>query len=96
MNLEEELRRALSREAPPRGFAERVIRRARVQRIYSWAAVAAAVAILALVPSAIQEHQRRREIQGRKAGHDLAIALRITSKKLQTAQKLIRRRADGA
>lgn len=83
---EDELRSALRRREPPHGFAERVLahaapRRSPVQR-WAWGAVAACLLVLA-------GGVEFRQYQGRKAGHDLLVALDIAGRTLQEAEKKV-------
>jgi hypothetical protein len=96
--LEQELKKALLRVEPPRGFAERVLARARKERERSaqrspwllwprtgglrWAMTCALCA--ALTASGLVYHHER-EKRGEQAKEQLMLALRITSSKLQIA-----------
>lgn len=95
-NLEDDLRRALRRVDAPRGFTERVMRRAEPRTAPRWAAIAAALAIASIVPLGVHEYQQEREARARVAGQQLAIALKIAGQKLHTAHRMIRRKVDGA
>ena len=107
--FDDELHRALRREQPSEGFADRVIARlgppvdvpAKVRR---WSAsrltaVAATVLLTALAGWFYAERQQESEIQ--RVRREVEVALRITSDKLNEAQsKLVafgsRRGADHA
>lgn len=96
-DLDDELRNALRREEPPPGFAERVM--ARVQSAppparrwwmlpqLRWAAVAAAVIVLA--GGVGMERQRRLRAEGELARDQVMLALRITGSKLQFVKEKI-------
>ena len=93
MDIESDLKRALRREAPPAGFADRVI--ANVGRASArpsknrWRAVAAGVLLTAIVGgwAAHQEIQRR---EGERARDEVMLALRIAGAKVRTAQEHVR------
>ena len=88
-DLEDQLRRVLRREAPPAGFAERVVARARApvaaRNSQRWLAAAAAVLILA--GGGYGYHWQ----QGQAAKRELLLALRITSAKLNHIQSQVAR-----
>ncbi len=100
LNLERALREALHRENPSSGFAPRVVKRARERKqrriIQAWMAIAALLILTVWVTAGVRNHEARKQAAARKAGQDLAIALRITGHKLQVAQRMIRRRNNGA
>lgn len=101
--LERDLRQALAREPAPVGFAARVqdrvaqreAQRSRSQRSRAWMTIAAMLVLAVLVTGSARQYQRARQERAARAGRELVLALRITSVKLHTAQKLIRRRANG-
>lgn len=96
MTLENELHRALRRESPPAGFADRVL--ARIEREPApvlrrrpvwWRAAAASVALTALVGGWATHSY----VQYRKAVHakeQVLLALSIASEKIRYAQKEVR------
>ena len=80
--LEEELKKALARENPPRDFGRRVARsRTRPSR---WLAPAAAVIVAAGGGIAWREHQ------GRVAKEQVLTAMRITAAQLNRIQTRVR------
>ena len=98
MSFENALRRALQRTDAPEGFSERVMARVQPKRRASsrlWFAIAAAAAIAVVVPAGWQHQQATRMAEERKAGQQLAEALRITGEKLYSAEQRIRRRTNG-
>ena len=95
MNLEEDLKRALRRDAPPAGFASRVMQRIErgeaPKRRQWWRAVAASLTLTALVGAgaAYQDHQRRVR-EGEEAKEQVLLALRIAGEKVRYAQNEVR------
>mgnify|MGYP001002101206 CR=1 FL=1 len=96
-SLENELRQALRRAAPPEWFTEGVTARVRAERAKprlnwwtspgGWMRWAAAVATLAVVFGGVRWEQIRRErVQGEEAKAKLMLALRVTGEKLRMAQ----------
>jgi len=89
MNLEDDLRRALRKEAAPAGFAGRVMARTRVIPIWRrpvvWA-MAAGLVVAAVVPAA---YEYRRHERGIEARDQLLLALSITRVQLQQAKEKI-------
>jgi hypothetical protein len=77
--LEQELKQALARKAPPRDFAAR-----RSLKPPRWMAAAAAVIVMSGAGAAWREHQ------GRIAKEQLMTAMRITSAKLNRIQSRVR------
>jgi len=86
MSFEDDLRRALAREPAPPDFAARVLTRTGRQPRFRMA-IAAALAVAALVPSAI--YQYRRHQKAVEARDQLVMALSITHNKLQHVQQQI-------
>ena len=100
--MDDELRRALRREQPPAGFAERVLQRAEAggDPASSWwsglmhapafrfVATAALVIILAAGTLEYRHHERERQA-GEAAKQQLMLALRVTGSKLQYAQQKV-------
>ena len=104
MNLENNLRRALQREAPPAGFAQRVVAAAggpkpasllAPQRTLWWKAkplvFANAFALTVAVLAAGIVYQRHEEQRAQDAGRQLVTALNLTQATLQKTQERIRR-----
>jgi len=76
MNLEDQLREALRAEAPPAGFAARVMERATPWwRRPGTLAMAAALGVLAIIPPAVSEYRQQR---AKEAHEQLMTALSIT------------------
>jgi hypothetical protein len=103
-DLEAALRRALKRQEPSRDFTARVLaattmaktatrRKQSVTRV--WMAIAAMLLVAAFLVSGVRRYQLQREAEAQKAGHDLALALKITSAKLHATHRMIRRRSNG-
>ena len=92
MNLENDLKRALRREPPPAGFADRVMERLqrdeRRTRPVWWRAAAASV-MLAAVLGGYALHQRH-ERQGERAREQVLRAMSIASEKVAYAQQQVR------
>ena len=94
MNIEQELQRALRRQQPPAGFAERVLARTGPKPaaahtapspIHKWLAAAAAVALLASGAARYYEHQQA-AAEAERVNQEISLALRITSEKLALVQ----------
>lgn len=102
-DLRAELRAALRREPAPAGFAAKVLARAaalnpppKVYVIPVWRrpavwALAAGLAIAAVIPSAVSEYQRRRELRALEARRELLLALSITRAKLRQTKERMQR-----
>ena len=85
--LEEELKQALAREAPPEGFARRLNARAPKRRVVGmrrWMAAAAAVVIISGSGAAWRHRQ------GMAAKEQVMLAMRITAGKLNHIQERMR------
>ena len=85
--LDEELRRALAREEPPDGFAERVLARSRHASGGSghrWLAAAAMVVIAVGAGGAWREHE------GNRAKRELMLAVRLASAPVYRIQSEIK------
>jgi hypothetical protein len=99
VNFEEALRNALRQQAPPAGFAGRVLARAAERRrkrmARNWMAIAALFAAGAFVTAEVRTYEAHREAEARKAGHQLLIALKITGSKLHATTRMMRRRSNG-
>lgn len=96
IDLEEALRRALRAAAPPENFACLVLQKTvgrRRQRVFRGRlAVAAALLLGGLLTTAVLDYQARQEAAERKAGQQLAAALRIAGHKVHLTHQMIRRR----
>ncbi len=97
--FEKAIRRALRREMPSAQFADRVRvkisagHRKRLTRY--WLAVAAMVAVSAGAGTAAHDFQEQRHAEARRAGEQLMAALKITTSKLQTTHRMVRRRSNA-
>jgi len=100
MNFEDEIRAALRREPAPPDFAARVValaaHRKKVRMMPSWRspatwAMAAGIAVAALIPVGVVEHQNRERQRGLQAKAELYTALRITRSKLRQTKEKVRR-----
>lgn len=92
MNLEDDLRRALRREPAPADFAARVLSHTRVVPFWrrpAAFAIAAALTMAALIPTAVYQH--RRQQRGIEARDQLIEALAITHVQLQQVRERIQR-----
>ena len=99
--LHDELRRALRREDPPAGFADRVMRRLETRQpepripmvkpsLMRWAAAAMLVAALGGGLQYRGVQQERERIRGEAAKEQVMKALRITADKLQVVQSAVK------
>jgi len=93
-NLENELRHALRRQAPPPGFANRVLKRIETEpqpkhRPIWWRTAAASVTLVALLGGyathRVAEHRR-----GERAKEQVLTAMRIAGEKVRIAQQEVR------
>ena len=87
-DFEHELRRALRREEPAAGFADRVMARTgsrAAPRRAGWLAAAIAACLLLSVGGGFEYRQYR----GRKAKRELLLALNIAGSKLNLVQKKV-------
>jgi hypothetical protein len=96
--LESELRHALRPEAPPAGFAERVLQRVDDEhprsaergwrRLFATPALrwAAAGALCLAAVGGYEVRQREQRLAGEEAKRKVMLALRITSAKMQHAE----------
>jgi anti-sigma factor RsiW len=97
MNLENELKRALHRESPAPGFAERVLARIEADQVRGsmprrrpvwWRAAAASVTLVAVIGGwTAHELAQRRAAEGERAREQVLLALRIASEKVSYAQQ---------
>ena len=87
--LEDELRKALAREDPPDGFADRALGRARrkVLTMPRWLAAAAALILIAGGGYGYRWHQ------GMEAKREVMLAFRIASQKVSHVQAAVRESA---
>jgi negative regulator of sigma E activity len=94
MTLENDLKRALRRQAPAPGFAGRVMQRiesepAKKQRPVWWRAAAASVTLAAILGGyathKVAEHRR-----GERAKEQVLTAMRIAGEKVRYAQQEVR------
>ena len=98
MDIESDLKRALQRESPPEGFAQRVMARVgerrprrsgQARRLSSMRAVAAGLLLTAIV-GGWAAHQEIRRREGERARDEVMLALRIAGAKVHNAQEQIR------
>lgn len=87
--LETRLREALRRQAPPEGFAERVLERAqripRRRRPSPWLMAASLLGLLVPMGWGYHAHQVHRRAEAERAQAQLLLALQITHQKLDLA-----------
>ncbi|MGB9458108.1 MAG: hypothetical protein WCB12_18805 [Bryobacteraceae bacterium] len=84
--LENELRRALARQEPPEGFAERVLARSvrGASDARRWLALAAMVVVAAGAGGAWRQHQ------GNEAKQEVILALKLASAPVHRIQSEVR------
>lgn len=92
--FDNDLRRLLGRREPPRGFAERVLARARDldrprQPAFDWRWAAAAAAVVMLTAGSYLYQDHRRRVEGEWAKEQALLALRVTGSKLRSAQQQV-------
>lgn len=89
--LEDELRKALARENPPPGFADRVIGRARgkLLRMPRWYAAAAAAALVVATAGAYGYRWH----EGMEAKREVMMAMRLASVKVNRVQTAVKESA---
>jgi hypothetical protein len=98
MNLEDDLKRALRRQSPPAGFADRVMQRIEQESTKAdprtrgpvwWRAAAASVTLAAILGGyathRVVEHRR-----GEHAKEQVLTAMRIAGEKVRYAQQEVR------
>jgi hypothetical protein len=91
MNLDTDLKRAMRRESPPAGFAERVMQRIerpeRRTRPIWWRAAAASVMLAVVLGGGYALH---RQHEGERAREQVLRAMSIASEKVAYAQQQVR------
>lgn len=99
MTIEDDLKRTLQREAPPAGFASRVLQRIErdettdphtaPRRRRWWRTVAASLTLTGILGAwgAREIHERR---EGERAKEEVLLALRIAGEKVRYAQHEVR------
>ncbi len=95
--LEEQLRDALRRQDPPRGFAARIEERIAHRRSFwvsLWPQMRWAVAVLLVVAvlggaALIQRQRERRRAEGEAARRQVLLALHIAGSKVRLAQTMV-------
>lgn len=93
MNLDDELKHALRRQAPPPGFAERVmqhIERAETPKRPTWWRTAAASVTLAAMLGGYATHRVVEHRRGERAKEQVLTAMRIAGEKVRYAQQEVR------
>ena len=91
MNLENDLKRVLRRQAPPAGFAGRVMQR--IERTETrrtrpvWYRAAAASVVLAAMLGGYTAHRVIEQRRGEHAKEQVLTAMRIASEKVRYAQQ---------
>lgn len=98
MNLDRQLRRALRREAPAPGFAQRVMQRIERadERAVAWSprrwrALAASLLLTASISAWVAyDVAERRRIEGERARDQVLLALRIAGEKVRLARQEVR------
>jgi hypothetical protein len=93
MNLDDDLKRALRRQAPPPGFAERVmqhIERAETPQRPTWWRTAAASVTLAAMLGGYATHRVVEHRRGERAKEQVLTAMRIAGEKVRYAQQEVR------
>jgi p-aminobenzoyl-glutamate transporter AbgT len=101
MNLDNDLKRALRRESPPAGFAERLMARidaapgvngtnGRLKPAATWWRAAAASVTLAALLGGFATHRVIERRRGERAREELLRALSIAAEKVQYAQQEVR------
>jgi hypothetical protein len=95
MTLENDLKRALRRQAPAPGFAGRVMQRienepAKKQRTPVWWRAAAASVTLAAILGGYATHKVAEHRRGERAKEQVLTAMRIAGEKVRYAQQEVR------
>lgn len=87
-DFEQELKNALGRKEPAKGFTERVLRQAsaapRRPALRRWASLAVAASLFAGMFGIVRYEENRK---GEQAKDQLMLALRITAKTLDTVER---------
>ena len=91
-DFEQELRNALERKEPAKGFAERVLRQVapsppRRRPSRGWASLAVAASLFAGMFGVVRYEEYRK---GEQAKDQLMLALRITARTLDTVERKLR------
>lgn len=105
-DLDDQLSQILERVDPPHGFAQRVLlqvaakRAGRSRRSISWTLswVAASLILSAGIPFSAFEYRQQRErraVEGRTAKQQLLVAMRVASRKLNSAQRKVYESSAG-
>jgi hypothetical protein len=98
MNLENDLKRALQRESPAPGFAERVLQRigtsegmshAEPTRRPAWWRAAAASVTLAVVLGGYATHKAVEYRRGERAKEQVLVAMHLAGQKVRYAQQQV-------
>jgi hypothetical protein len=96
LNFEEELKNALARKEPAKGFAERVIQQVEppaarrpqpIRGLRRWAALAVAASLTCGVFGVVRYEEYRK---GERAKEQLMLALRITARSLGSVDRKLR------
>lgn len=93
MNLDDDLKRALRRQAPPPGFAERVMQNignAEEAKRPTWWRTAAASFTLAAMLGGYATHRVVEHRRGERAREQVLTAMRIAGEKVRYAQQEVR------
>jgi hypothetical protein len=93
MNLDNDLKRALRRQGPPAGFAERVmqrIERGEAPKRPTWWRAAAASFTLAAMLGGYATHRVAEHRRGERAKEQVLTAMRIAGEKMRYAQQEVR------
>ena len=90
-DFEQELKSALERKEPAKGFAERVLSQvappSRQRPLRGWASLAVAASLFAGMFGVVRYEEHRK---GEQAKEQLMLALRITAKTLDTVERKLR------
>jgi hypothetical protein len=99
MNLDESLKRALEREAPPPGFRERVMRRAmsapQRRAVPRWRAAAAVLLLTGGTIAGVTARYVQRQREGERARAQVMFALRLAGQKVHYAREEVRDTLKG-
>ena len=90
-DFEQELKSALTRKEPAKGFTERVLQQvappSRKRPLRGWASLAVAASLFAGMFGVVRYEEHRK---GEQAKDQLMLALRITAKTLDTVERKLR------